>query len=103
MTRRLLISLTGERGALTGTMTLGDLEYPISSWQRGGDAGHVNARSGALQITIALNNDGPPRSGAMTIGGTGYALANVIVDGLEISGEAEVSSDPFWQWWEGVG
>ena len=97
------VHLTGTRGALTGVMTLGDLEYPISSWQRGGDAGHVNARSNTLQITIAINNDGPPRSGAMTIGSTGYALANVIVDGLEISGEAEVSSDPFWDWWERVG
>ena len=54
-----------------------------------------------MQITIAIEReqDGT-RSGGMTIGDTRYVVHSLVVDGLRISGMAEVVSDPWWDAWQ---
>lgn len=100
--RPLYIQLTGDRGALSGTMRLGDLDYELTSWRVGGDAGHVIARTaGGLLVTIAIERDADgTRSGGLCIDETRYVVHSVVVDGLTISGTAEVLHDPWWDAWK---
>ena len=100
--RPLHIQLTGQPGALRGTLRLGGLEFPVASWRQDGDAGHVIARTaGGLQITIAIEREADgTRSGGMCIGETRYVVHSLVVDGLTISGTAETLSDPWWESWK---
>ena len=79
------IALTGQPGALTGTITVGPRTWRIASWAMGGDPGHVNARADdGTQITLALERG----HGGLTIGGETWALSGVKRDGLTLTGEA---------------
>ena len=92
---KLRITLQREPGQpLHGRLDLGGKAFGIASWRQGGDAGHVNARTGdGTQITIALDRaEDNTRWGHMTIGADGYDLTNIRVDGLVITGQAVASS-----------
>lgn len=79
------ITLTGQPGALTGTITVASRTWRIASWRQGGDPGHVNARTDdGTQITLALERG----HGGLTIGGETWALEGVKRDGLTLTGEA---------------
>ena len=79
------IALTGQPGALTGTITVASRTWRIASWAMGGDPGHVNARTDdGTQITLALERG----HGGLTIGGETWALEGVKRDGLTLTGEA---------------
>ena len=79
------ITLTGQPGALTGTITVGPRTWRIASWAMGGDPGHVHARTDdRTQITLALESG----HGGLTIGDETWALEGVRRDGLTLTGEA---------------
>lgn len=90
------ITLQGNPGAYTGTIQAGTDTWPIATWQRGADAGHVNATTTAGdQVTLAL---GPEHSG-LAIGGRRWTLRNVRWAGLTMTADAiEAPSD---EWLEG--
>jgi len=100
--RPLHIELQGQRGALRGHMRLGDLEYDLASWRQGGDAGHVIARTvGGLTVTMAIEREADgTRSGGLCVDETRYVVHSLVVDGLTISGTAEVLHDPWWDAWK---
>lgn len=85
------ITLQGNPGAYTGTITDGRDTWAIASWQRGADGGQVIARTddGTL-ITLAL---GPDDSG-LAIGGRRWTLRNVRWAGLTMTAQGiEAPSD----------
>lgn len=100
--RPLHIQLTGQPGALHGTLSLGGLDYELTSWRQGGDAGHIIARTaGGLTVTMAIEREADgTRSGGLCVGDTRYVVHSLVVDGLAISGVAEDLHDPWWESWK---
>lgn len=97
----LRITLEGPPGAITGTLTLGESEFPITSWQRGGDDLHINARVGvSTQVTISLDRQPDGLWGGLTLGETQYVLHRVRISGRTITGEADEFYDAFWATWD---
>ena len=81
------IALTGQPGALTGTLTVAARTWRIAAWAMGGDPGHVNARADdGTQITLALERG----HGGLTIGHETWALSEVKRDGMVLTGKARV-------------
>lgn len=81
------ITLAGQPGALTGTITIADRTWRIAQWRMGGDPGHVNARADdGTQITLAIAQG----HGGLTIGGETWALEGVRWEGMVLSAEARV-------------
>lgn len=100
--RPLHIQLTGQPGALHGTLSLGGLDYELTSWRQGGDAGHIIARTaGGLTVTMAIEREADgTRFGGLCVGDTRYVVHSLVVDGLAISGVAEDLHDPWWESWK---
>lgn len=89
------ITLHGQPGSYTGTIQASGDTWAIATWQRGADAGHVNATTAdGQQVTLAL---GPDHSG-FSIGGRRWTLRNVRWAGLTMTASAlEAPSDEWLQ------
>ena len=94
------ITLQGNPGAYTGTIAHGTDTWAIATWQRGGDAGHVNATTAdGQQVTLAIA-DG---AGGLCIGAYPHArrwtLRNVAWRGLTMTTDS-IEAPPD-EWLEG--